>query len=232
MRSAACRERGLSHGAARLFCVLVDVFYLEAHDPAEFEFEAAWSTITKWIACGRNQARTYRDELVKLRFIRFRRLKGIPPTCSFSFSKEARFGAFEGTETGPIKAPKRGLQEARNGPPLTKSTLKGKRFKTEGGGRDAVKPPAPPPPPERKKTAGPWWASPPQFEELDRKTFARERKALGKESLEWLTAELERLQVEFHGQSAKEWPLAAQNTRDAILERRRAVKGWMHGMSR
>ena len=97
------------------------------------------------------------------------------------------------------------------------------------GGESA--PPKPAPAPAKAKR--PWWDTPPQFEELDRKVFPRERKALAKEMQEYLTAERERLKAEFSSLATyKDWPDAARATYEALGERRTAVKEWVNGVRR
>ena len=228
VRQRACRDRGLSHGAARLFCVLVDTHYGGLVYPEEDEWEAAGPTVETWLHCGRNQAHGYRAELLKAGYIRYRRLRGIPPTHVFSFVQCPRKGAIDLPEKGRSIAPKQGNQSPRKGEPLTKKVPTGLRVDQKGGGESAPKPAAPP----AKKAPSPWWSTLPQFEELDGKTYLRERKALSKDMLEWCATRQDRLKVEFAGvgEGVNGWPPAARANWEALKARKIAIGRWVSGV--
>lgn len=228
-RQRACRDRGLSHGAARLFCVLVDTHYLGLIYPDEDEWDASGPTIEQWLNCGERQAFAYRAELLKAGYIRYRRLRGCPPAHVFSFVQSVLKGGNEASEKDGSKHPKGTDQSVRKGRPLTKSTPSGFRVAMRGGEKSAPPKAAP----AAKKAKGHWWDTPPQFEELDPKCFARERKALGASMVEWLTAERDRLKVEWtKAFGDKPWSDAAKATWEALGERRQDVKKWVNGVRR
>lgn len=228
LRKKACRDRGLSHGAARLFCTLIDHLYISLIYPDQDEWDLPCSLVESWIPCGHNQAKAYRAELVRAKYVRFRRLRGCPPTHVFSFGQLTRKGSNEGPESGQSSAPNRVNHSPRNGSPHTRVPVQEEDLR-RGGGRGTVEKKAVP----VGKAKRAWWATPPKFEELDRKTFPRERKALAKEMLEFVVSKMEGLKTEFRlEKSYAEWPDQARTTYEAFRDRRDAIKAWVNGVKR
>jgi hypothetical protein len=228
LRKKACRDRGLSHGAARLFCCLVDHIYIGLLYPDQDEFDLPGSLVETWLHAGRNQALAYRAELIRAKYIRFRRLRGCPPAHVFSFFQCPRKGDNDVPESGTSSSPNRGNHSPRNGDAHTSIPVREEVLR-KGGERGTVE--KKPVPVGKAKRA--WWATPPKFEELDRKTFPRERKALAKEMLEFVVSKMEGLKTEFRlEKSYADWPDQARTTYEAFRDRRDAIKAWVNGVKR
>ena len=220
-RAASVLDKKLSHGAARLFALLVETHYLSC-ESADHEFECVASWIQKRLACGHNQARGYVAELVDRFYIVARGKHGCPPTPVFSFSQVTRNRDDESPETGTMSHPKQVIHVTRNGDDVTKreSTEIQKR-----GDRRAVTPAKPAP-------EFPWWQTPPQFEKLDRKCFPRERRVVGKDMIDYIDGKTEQIETKLYSvRNDADATKRATATHAAFKKRRAEVRAWMNGVA-